>query len=111
MYVYFDSDICFEGALMGAQRFTTSEHAMIEVYGKRSRVFSKMRNLSNTGALFELSDPTYTPLKGDLLKISIHLDSLNRTRNMNAEVVWSKDDQMGVHFISEDAIIERMIAK
>lgn len=96
---------------MSAERFGTSEHAVIEVYGKRSRVFSKMRNLSHTGALFELSDPTYIPQKGDLIKISVHLDTLNRTRDMNAEVVWSNEAQMGVQFISEDTVISRMISR
>lgn len=94
-----------------AKRFRTKEKAQIEVYGHVGTLTAQLRNISQTGAFLEVSQGDYVPQKGDLLNLTVQLDSLKRTHNVAAEVIWSKGLGLGICFIQKDQILERMMAK
>lgn len=94
-----------------AKRFQTKETAHIEVYGHIGTLGAQMRNISQTGAFLEVSDGDYIPQKGDLLNLTVILDSLSKTYNLTAEVIWSEGAGLGVCFINKDQVLERMMAK
>ncbi len=94
-----------------AKRFKTNEKAELEVYGHVGILQAYMSNLSSTGAFLELSAGNYIPRKGDLLSLTVQLDSLNKQHHLAAEVIWSQGAGLGVCFIQRDEILERMMAK
>ena len=94
-----------------AKRYRTKEMAHIEVYGHIGILIAKLRNISQTGAFLEVSQGDYVPQKGDLLNLTVKLDTVERTHNVAAEVVWSKGLGLGICFIHKDQILERMMAK
>ncbi len=97
--------------MSNAKRFQTKEQAKLEVYGHIGKSGAQMRNLSATGAYLEVRNGDYVPQKGDLLNLTVELDSLKRVYNVAAEVVWSKGLGLGICFIHKDDILERMMAK
>lgn len=96
---------------MSAKRFKTNEKAHVEVYGHVGVLNASMRNLSQTGAFLEVSRGDYVPRKGDLLNLTVSLDSLKKAHIMAAEVIWCKGLGVGICFISKDEVLERMMAK
>lgn len=94
-----------------AKRFTTKESAQVEVYGHVGIMDVQLKNLSKTGAFIEMSKGDYVPQKGDLLNMTVTLDKLQKSHNVDAQVVWSKGFGMGICFISKDEVLERMMAK
>lgn len=94
-----------------AKRFMTRETAQIEVYGHVGLLVASLRNLSETGAFLEVAKGDYVPKKGDLLNMTVNLDTLDRIHNVAAEVVWSKGMGLGICFINRDQVLERMMAK
>ncbi len=94
-----------------AKRFETKEKAFIEVYGHIGVLGAHLRNLSETGAFLEVSHGDYVPQKGDLLNLTVQLDSLKKTHNVSAEVVWAEGMGLGICFINKDEVLERMMAK
>lgn len=91
-----------------ARRFVTQELAHIEIYGKNGRIMTKMSNLSTTGAFFEVISPNFTVRKGDIARVTINLKSLNRTHQVDCEVVWSKGLGVGVSFLKRDELQEKL---
>ena len=96
---------------MSAHRYTTSEVAHVEIYGRLGQLVSRMKNLSTTGALLELKSGTQVPKKGDLIRATIHLHSIGKTRVMDAEVVWTSGLGFGVSFLRKTELLERMFSK
>lgn len=96
---------------MAAERFLTQEIAEIEIYGRGDVVKTVMKNLSKTGAFFEVQGLTKSPSAGDILHITIHLKGLSRRRKMDAEVVWANGRGLGVQFIRPDDVMSKMLAK
>lgn len=94
---------------MNSKRFITKQNATIEFYGLNASMDALMVNLSQTGAAFLLSNHSFSPNKGDLLNITVKLDTLARTRNVDAEIVWIKGTEIGVCFIPKDEVVERML--
>ena len=94
-----------------AKRHATKEKANIEVYGHRGILSASLRNLSGTGAFLEVAEGDYIPQKGDLVNVTVTLDRINRTHNVDAQVIWSKGMGMDICFISKDEVLERMMAK
>jgi hypothetical protein len=94
-----------------SKRYKTKEKAVIEVYGHIGTLAASLRNLSETGAFLEVSHGDYLPQKGDLLNLTVELQSIHKTHNLAAEVVWSKGKGLGICFIGKDEILERMMAK
>lgn len=94
-----------------SQRYNTMEVALVEVYGHVGIVDATMKNLSLTGAFIQMVSADYLPQKGDLLNLTVNLDEIQKSHNVDAQVIWSKGNQLGVAFISKDEVLERMMAK
>jgi PilZ domain len=96
---------------MIAQRFETQEVAQIEVYGRsHSKIVARLKNISTTGAFFELAQSEYVPKQGDIVCVTVHLDSLNRSRIVNAEVVWNRGLGFGAQFLLKDELVSRLLS-
>ncbi len=93
------------------KRFKTSEKAQFEVYGQTGTILGLLKNLSTTGAFLEFSSESYIPKNGDLLNLTIRLESLKKGHNVAAEVIWSNQTGVGICFVQRDEILERMMAK
>ena len=93
------------------QRYQTSETAFLEVYGRLDRLVGKMTNLSLTGAFLEIQEGKKPPQKGDLLRATFHFKSVGSTRILDAEVVWSNEEGIGVSFLKKDQLLSRMFTR
>ena len=95
-------------------RYETDELAKIEVYGTETHSQARLKNLSYGGAFFMFSDPVNLE-NGDLVRVTIYLDSLNKRYSINGEVRWieSQDDQsgFGIEFISYDKVFNKLIER
>lgn len=91
-----------------ARRFVTQELAHIEVYGKPGRVLTKMGNLSTSGAFFDILSPNYDIKKGDIVRITVNLRTLNRVRVVDCEVIWAKGLGVGVQFLKRDELKDKL---
>lgn len=96
---------------MTAHRYMTQETAQVEIYGRLSELHVKLKNISSTGAFIEISQGKLIPRPGDLLRMTIVLSSLNKKRTMNAEVIWSKGLGLGIRFINQKTVVEKMMAR
>ncbi len=97
---------------MNAQRYETKEIAHIEVYGRHhGKMVAKLRNISASGAFFELSQSEYLPKIGDMLCVTVHLGSLKRSHIVHAQVVWNRGLGFGAQFVSKDDLLSRMVIK
>ena len=94
---------------MAAQRYETKEKASLEIYGKGGQVIAHVRNLSMTGALIEWTQEDATIEKGDLVRMTVILKTVNRRHNVNAEVVWRDGKKSGLNFIKTDEVLEKMM--
>lgn len=91
-----------------AKRHLTKEPARIEVYGKREVLFCRMNNLSSTGAFFEVLNSLYIPKIGDIVRVTINLKQVNKTHIINGEVVWFKGTGLGVSFLKQKELLEKL---
>lgn len=86
------------------RRYETDEKAEVEFLGVNHRFESKMRNLSKGGAYLEVAENAVIKI-GDILKVRLELDELNRIYTMPAKVVWTGQSStqsgqgVGVEFI------------
>lgn len=94
-----------------APRFLTTETAHIEVYGRLGKLVGNMKNISKTGAYLELTQGDYVPNLGDVLHMTVHLHSMRKTHNMDAEVVWNKGLTFGVQFVNKEQVLEKIFLK
>lgn len=94
-----------------ARRFHTSEIAHLEVYGRMMRAVCRMKNLSSTGAFLHLTNGEVVPQRGDLIKMTVHLHSLGRSRAVDAEVVWSRGLGFGICFLNKEQLLQRMFQR
>lgn len=96
---------------MIAQRFETKEVAEIEVYGRSSgKIVARMKNLSTTGAFFELAQTEYLPKQGDMICVTVRLSTLNRAHTVNAQVVWNRGLGFGAQFVLRDELVTKMLS-
>lgn len=94
-----------------AQRYPTTEIAHIEVYGRMGRVAARLKNVSATGAFLQLTGGMYRPQKGDLVRATVHLHTLGRSRAVDGEVVWSRGAGFGISFLRKTDLLEKMFQK
>jgi hypothetical protein len=94
-----------------SQRFETQEKASVEVYGRAVNITADVRNISKTGACLENSSGYFDLDKGDLIRLTIFLNEVNREHNVSAEVVWRLGSRAGVAFIAPEQVIEKLSAK
>lgn len=94
-----------------SRRYSTLETVQMEVYGRIGTIVAKMKNLSITGAYFELSGGEYTPQAGDFLHVIANLNSVGKSHAFDAEVVWNKGVGFGVNFIKKDQLLDKMLQR
>ena len=95
---------------MAAIRYDTKEIAHIEVYGRHhGKMVAKLKNISSTGAFFELSQSEYVPRRGDMLCVTVHLSSMKRSHVVHAQVVWGRGLGFGAQFVAKDELVTRML--
>lgn len=95
---------------MITERHSTRERAYLEIFGRMGTLIAEMKNLSLTGAFLEILQGDYIPQKGDLLRITVPLESLGRTHSVNAEVVWGKSLGVGICFLNREETMTKMLA-
>ncbi|MCC2678503.1 MAG: PilZ protein [Pseudobdellovibrio sp.] len=84
-----------------AKRHATKEIAILEVYGRSYKINSRLANLSITGAFLELTSSNYQPKQGDLVRITVPLQKVNKTYTLHGQVVWSRGLGVGVSFLKD----------
>lgn len=95
-----------------AQRFETKEIAHIEVYGRHhGKMVAKLKNISSSGAFFEISQSEYVPRRGDMLCVTVHLNSLKKSHVIHAQVVWGRGLGFGAQFVTTNDLVAKMLQK
>ncbi len=84
-----------------AKRHPTKELAILEVYGRTFKINGRLANLSVTGAFLELTSSNYQPKQGDLVRITVPLQKLNKTYTLHGQVIWSRGMGLGVSFLKD----------
>jgi len=97
---------------MTAQRYDTKEIAHIEVYGRHhGKMVAKMKNISVSGAFFELAQSEYVPRQGDMLCVTVHLGTLKKSHIVHAQVVWNRGLGFGAQFVAKDELVAKMLLR
>jgi hypothetical protein len=89
-----------------AQRYKTSEIAKIQVYGRSGDLVARLKNISAQGALLELLNGDFLPKRGDFIHITIHLSDVNKTHEINGQVIWSNELSFGIYFIKKQELAD-----
>jgi hypothetical protein len=92
------------------ERYLTQEKAYLEIFGRMGTLIAEMKNLSISGAFLEIVQGDYIPKKGDLVRVTIPLESLGRTHSVNAEIIWGKSLGVGVCFLNRQETMTKMLA-
>lgn len=92
-------------------RYITDEQAFLEIYGRMGTLTAQMKNLSQTGAFLEVLKGDYIPKKGDLVRVTIPLETVGRTHSVNAEVIWGKSMGVGVCFLNHQDTMTKMLSR
>lgn len=87
-----------------AKRHPTKEMAFLEVFGRSFKIKSRLCNLSVTGAFLELTSSPYEPKQGDLVRITVPLQKVNKTYTLHGQVVWNRGLGIGVTFLKDKDI-------
>ncbi len=82
------------------ERFRTYAKVRCHKYGSGYGAMMVLKNISKSGARLNLVTSASQFLKGDILRLVVELDTVNRNHVVNAEVVWSKEGALGVSFLS-----------
>jgi hypothetical protein len=93
------------------ERHQTQERAYLEIFGRMGTLIAELKNLSTTGAFLEIIQGDYIPQKGDLIRVTVPLESLGRTHSVNAEVVWGKSLGVGVSFLNRQETMTKMLTR
>lgn len=96
---------------LAPERHQTHERAYLEIFGRMGTLIAELKNLSTTGAFLEILQGDYIPRKGDLLRITVPLETLGRTHSVNAEVVWGKSLGFGVSFLNRHETMTKMLSR
>lgn len=94
-----------------APRYLTNEKASVEIYGKEGSVIADLKNLSRTGACIEWIPSDFIINPRDLVRMTVSLPSLQKSHNLNGEIVWRKDKISGLYFLNAGEIFERLLSR
>lgn len=99
------------------KRFKTNQPLKIESYSTGEQIDSSMFNLSVGGAYFE-TDKKPTAAIGDLVKMQVNLNDVEKSHMMNARIVWttrkgsySGGYGIGVKFVRNEEIYKQLLEK
>jgi len=93
------------------ERHQTRERAYLEIFGRMGTLIAELRNLSATGAFLEILQGDYIPQKGDLLRVTVPLETVGRTHSVNAEVIWGRSLGVGISFLSRHETMTKMLLR
>lgn len=96
---------------LSSERHQTSERAYLEIYGRTGTLIAELKNLSSTGAFLEIIQGDYIPRKGDLIRVTVPLESLGRTHSVNAEIIWGKSLGVGICFLNRQETMTKMLTQ
>lgn len=91
-----------------AKRYPTRETARLQVFGRTEVMVVRMSNLSATGAFFEMISAAVTPRVGQLVSVTVALREMNKTHVLSAEIVWVKGNGIGVIFVKQRDLLQRL---
>ena len=97
--------------VMKAERYPTKEKAQLEVFGKNIAVNAKVNNISKTGACVDWDPAFFKLVKGDLLRMTVELKSLNKAHHLSAQVIWSIGNRGGIQFLNSDELFKKMLIR
>lgn len=99
------------------KRFATNQPLSIESYATGELINSSMFNLSVGGAYFE-TDVKPTASVGDLVKMQVNLNDVERNHMMNARIVWttrkgsySGGYGLGVKFVRNEELYKQLLER
>lgn len=99
------------------RRFKTHQNAKVETYLTAESLDSKMFNLSMGGAYVEFAGKPTIGV-GDIIRIQVPLQDLERRHQMNAKVVWttrkgsySGGFGVGVRFVKDKDVYRQLMDK
>lgn len=95
-------------SLSQARRFLTQELAHVEIYGKSGQFLCKIGNLSATGAFLEILNPNFSVESGELIRVTVNLNKVNRVHVIDCVVVWTKTNGIGIHFLKRTELQEKL---
>lgn len=96
---------------MSSDRHPTAEVTKVQVYGRNGDMVARLQNLSATGARLELINGEYVPKRGDFLHVTVHLHSMNKTHEMDAEVMWNEGLGFGISFLKREQLMFRLLGR
>ncbi len=91
------------------KRFRTYAKVRCQKYGSGSGALMILNNISKSGARLHLVSAAAEFLRGDILRLVVELDAVNRNRTVNAEVMWSKEGALGVSFLSPEMVVSKLL--
>ena len=97
--------------ISNTERHQTQERAYLEIFGRMGTLIAELKNLSTTGAFLEIIQGDYIPQKGDLIRVTVPLETLGRTHSVNAEVVWGKSLGVGISFLNRQETMTKMLTR
>lgn len=93
------------------RRYPTAQKAEVEFFGTDERTGMTLCNLSKGGAFFHVTRSGVTV--GDMVRVTIPLNEMNRTYTMPARVVWVTPAEgmtgVGVEFVGPADVSRQMI--
>lgn len=90
-------------------RYNTYAKVRCQKYGSGSASLMILKNISKSGARLNLITSTSEFLRGDILRLVVELDTVNRNRIVNAEVKWTRGGAVGVSFLHPDSVVTKLL--
>ena len=91
-----------------AKRYPTRETARLQILGRNEVLIVRMSNLSSTGAFFEMLGSSVSLKVGQLVSVTVNLREVNKTHVIGAEVIWTKGHGIGVLFVKQRELLQRL---
>jgi len=82
-----------------AHRYETNERVIVTPIGAQKALSSRLKNLSHSGACIEIKTGNHSFRSGDLVALTILLSKVEKTHYLSAEVVWVRENQLGLRFV------------
>lgn len=96
-------------SLQPEPRYRTYAKVRCQKYGAGLVSLMVLKNISKSGAKLNMISIQQEFQKGDILRMVIELDTIGRSRTVNAQVVWSQSGALGVSFLHPDDVVSRLL--
>lgn len=94
------------------RRYVTNQQTELQIVGEMDNIPARITNLSLSGCKISYGNG-YSWSEGDLLKLDVPLDKLQKQHSVHAKVVWVERDasnEMGVEFIPTEDVYSHLLA-